>query len=125
MGSSGGRLRRAVLRKARLLVEEIGRRGHILITGACPGLPHESVLGAKARGAITIGVSPALNFEEHVIKYRSPYRDCDAMIYTGSGLMGREITNIRSCDMVIFLGGRSGTLGEFSIAFDEGSSSGF
>ena len=26
----------------------------------------------------------------------------DAIIYTGSGLMGREIENIRSCDVVIF-----------------------
>ncbi|MDP3061995.1 MAG: hypothetical protein Q8O40_02095, partial [Chloroflexota bacterium] len=44
----------------------------------------------------------------------------DAIIYTGSGLMGREIENIRSCDVVIFAGGRSGTLGEFAIAYDEG-----
>jgi predicted Rossmann-fold nucleotide-binding protein len=35
-------------------------------------------------------------------------------------LMGREVTNIRSSDMVVILGGRSGTLGEFAIAFDEG-----
>jgi predicted Rossmann-fold nucleotide-binding protein len=34
--------------------------------------------------------------------------------------MGREIENIRSCDVVIFAGGRSGTLGEFAIAYDEG-----
>ncbi len=34
--------------------------------------------------------------------------------------MGREIENIRTCDVVIFVGGRSGTLGEFAIAYDEG-----
>ena len=34
--------------------------------------------------------------------------------------MGREIENIRSCDVVVFVGGRSGTLGEFAIAYDEG-----
>jgi len=34
--------------------------------------------------------------------------------------MGREVVNIRSSDIVIIVGGRSGTLGEFSIAFDEG-----
>lgn len=34
--------------------------------------------------------------------------------------MGREVTNIHSSDMVIILGGRSGTLGEFAIAYDEG-----
>ncbi len=52
-------------------------------------------------------------------KFESPVRGYDALIYTGSGLMGREIENIRSCDVVIFAGGRSGTLGEFAIAYDE------
>ncbi|MDA8112608.1 MAG: protein containing YHS domain protein, partial [Nitrospiraceae bacterium] len=41
-------------------------------------------------------------------------------IFTGSGLMGREVINIRSSDFVVILGGHSGTLGEFSIAYDEG-----
>jgi predicted Rossmann-fold nucleotide-binding protein len=54
------------------------------------------------------------------MKYRSPYAGYDALVYTGSGLMGREIENIRSCDLVVFMGGRSGTLGEFAIAYDEG-----
>jgi hypothetical protein len=34
--------------------------------------------------------------------------------------MGREVQNIHSSDFVIFIGGRSGTLGEFAIAYDEG-----
>ena len=34
--------------------------------------------------------------------------------------MGREITGVRSCDVVVLVGGRSGTLGEFAIAYDEG-----
>jgi hypothetical protein len=34
--------------------------------------------------------------------------------------MGREVTAIRSCDIVIIAGGRSGTLGEFSVAYDGG-----
>ena len=63
---------------------------------------------------------PALTLEEHVNKYHSPTRGYDTIIYTGSGLMGREIENIRSCDVVIFAGGRSGSLGEFAIAYDEG-----
>jgi len=101
------------------LGQEIARRRCVLITGACPGLPHEAVKGAKSEGGIVVGVSPALNFEEHAIKYRSPFTGYDAIIYTGSGLMGREIENIRSCDMVVLAGGRSGTLGEFAIAYDE------
>lgn len=119
MGSAGGRLPVDVRRKVRRLGAAIAKRGYVLITGACPGLPHEAVKGAKEAGGIVVGVSPALNLEEHVNKYHSPTRGYDAIIYTGSGLMGREIENIRSCDVVIFAGGRSGTLGEFAIAYDE------
>lgn len=34
--------------------------------------------------------------------------------------MGRELVNIRSSDIVVVAGGRSGTLGEFAIAYEEG-----
>jgi hypothetical protein len=119
MGSAGGDLSRETLEKGFRMGQEIARHGCVLITGACPGLPHQAVLGAKSVGGIVVGISPALNFEEHAMKYASPYHGYDAIIYTGSGLMGREIENIRSCDMVVFMGGRSGTLGEFAIAYDE------
>ena len=52
-------------------------------------------------------------------RYVSPTRGYDIIVYTGSGLMGREVENIRSCDAVVIVGGRSGTLGEFAIAYDE------
>ena len=119
MGSAGGHIDVEVSGKVRNLGRIIGIRGYVLITGACPGLPHEAARGAKEMGGVVVGVSPALNMEEHVIKYLSPTRYYDTIIYTGSGLMGREIENIRSCDVVIFAGGRSGTLGEFAIAYDE------
>ena len=119
MGSAGGTLGENVRQPVRRLGAAIAKRGYVLITGACPGMPHEAVKGAKSQGGTVVGVSPALNLEEHVKKYHSPTRGYDAIIYTGSGLMGREIENIRSCDVVIFAGGRSGTLGEFAIAYDE------
>lgn len=34
--------------------------------------------------------------------------------------MGREVVNIRSSDIVVIIGGSSGTLGELAIAYDEG-----
>ena len=120
MGSAGGKLTTEVLQMVHNLGAAIAKRGYILITGACPGIPHEAVKGAREQGGVVVGVSPALNIEEHVKKYHSPTRGYDAIIYTGSGLMGREIENIRSCDVVIFAGGRSGTLSEFAIAYDEG-----
>ena len=120
MGSAGGEIKESVRRTVRDLGAELARRGYVLITGACPGLPHEAAIGAKSEGGFVVGISPGLNLEEHIVKYHSPTRCYDAIVYTGSGLMGREIENIRSCDVVVFAGGRSGTLGEFAIAYDEG-----
>jgi len=106
--------------RARELGEAIGRAGCVLITGASPGLPYDAVLGAKSQGGMTVGISPGLSLAEHVAKYESPCQGFDVLIYTGSGLMGREVENIRSSDIVIIVGGRSGTLGEFAIAYDDG-----
>lgn len=120
MGSAGGRISDQARLQCRELGRQIAQHNCIIITGACPGLPHEAVLGAKEYGALAIGISPALALQEHIDRYHSPYEEYDALIFTGSGLMGREIEAIRSCDIVCIVGGRSGTLGEFSIAFDEG-----
>ena len=90
------------------------------MTGGCPGLPHEAARGAKSKGGMVVGISPALSLEEHQGRYLSPVDAFDLLVYTGSGLMGREVTSIRSCDIVIIIGGRIGTLGELAIAYDEG-----
>lgn len=109
-----------LMAQVRILGQVIGRRGLVLITGACPGLPYECAVGVRQEGGWSVGISPALSLDEHVHKYHSPIDMFDVLIYTGSGLMGREVTNIRSSDMVVIVGGRSGTLGEFAIAYDEG-----
>lgn len=119
MGSVAGFDQRAS-ELAYQLGEAIARHDCITVTGACPGLPYDAVRGAKDCGGMTVGISPGHNFAEHTIKYESPWEGFDVIIYTGSGLMGREITGVRSCDIVVLTGGRSGTLGEFAIAYDEG-----
>ncbi len=106
--------------KAYALGKAIGEHGFVLITGACPGLPYACARGAREAGGLSVGISPALSLDEHVHRYLSPSDAFDVIVYTGSGLMGREVTNIHSSDVVIILGGRSGTLGEFAIAYDEG-----
>lgn len=120
MGSAGGALSPADLTLARRLGRRIAERGCTIVTGACPGLPHAAVLGATEAGGLSLGVSPALSREEHVNVYGSPLQPYSTMVFTGSGLMGRETHNIHSSDFVLFVGGRSGTLGEFCIAYDEG-----
>ncbi len=120
MGASGGALSEESRQRAYRLGETIAARDVILITGGCPGLPYEAVRGAKARGGLVVGISPGLSIDEHQGKYRSPVEGFDVLVYTGSGLIGREITSIRSCDIVVIVGGRTGTLGELAIAYDEG-----
>lgn len=120
MGSATETLTKVQKEKAMQLGKAIAEKDCILVTGACPGLPHLSAKGVKKAGGFVIGISPALSLMEHVQKYDAPTRYHDVLIYTGSGLMGREVVNIRSSEIVIIVGGRSGTLGEFAIAYDEG-----
>jgi hypothetical protein len=120
MGSAGGNLDPAVRKRCYDIGKAVAEAGCVLITGACPGLPYDSACGARDAGGLSVGISPALSRSEHVKKYHSPVDAYDAIIYTGSGLMGREVHNIHSSDIVIIAGGRSGTLGEFCIAYDEG-----
>jgi uncharacterized protein (TIGR00725 family) len=120
MGSAGGRISPEELVLARRVGRRIAELGCTIVTGACPGLPHAAVLEAHAAGGVSLGISPALSREEHVNVYGSPLQPYTTMVFTGSGLMGRETHNIHSSDFVVFVGGRSGTLGEFCIAYDEG-----
>lgn len=120
MGSAGGKMHKNIIDKCLALGRAIADAGCAIVTGGCPGLPHYAVIGCKERGGLTIGVSPAMSLHEHIHRYGSPIDNIDVMIYTGNGLMGREIIGVRSCDIVIIVGGRSGTLGEFAIAYDEG-----
>jgi uncharacterized protein (TIGR00725 family) len=120
MGSAGGGLDMKIRRRCYDLGVAIAKAGCVLVTGACPGLPYDTARGAKSAGGLSVGISPALSRSEHVLRYDSPVDEFDVIIYTGSGLMGREVDNIHSSDIVIIVGGRSGTLGEFAIAYDEG-----
>ena len=120
MGSAGGRITKRARQKAYDFGRAVAAHGCVLVTGACPGLPYEAVRGCQQAGGMIVGISPALNLSEHIERYRSPHEEFDVLIYTGDGLMGREVTGIRSCDVVVLIGGRSGTLGEFAIAYDEG-----
>jgi uncharacterized protein (TIGR00725 family) len=120
MGSASGVLSTDTVGKSRRLGKAIADAGAILVTGACPGLPYAAVEGANDAGGLIVGISPALSKIEHVRRFHSPVDGFHLLVYTGSGLMGREVINIRSSDMVVIVGGHSGTLGEFAIAYDEG-----
>jgi uncharacterized protein (TIGR00725 family) len=109
----------AVLEKANALGRAIAKRDAILLTGATTGLVYQTGKAAHDAGAIHVGISPAHHEREHVEKYELPVDACDAIIYTGFGLKGRNVVLVRSCDIVIFIAGSIGSLNEFTIAYDE------
>jgi uncharacterized protein (TIGR00725 family) len=124
MGSAVDTLDPALAERCRRLGQAIADRGCCLLTGACPGLPHEVVLGARTQGGHVVGIAPAISLKQHVETFASPYAEYHVLIFTGLGLMGRELVNIHSSDIVVVVGGRSGTLGEFAIAYEQGKLSG-
>ncbi len=106
--------------KAIKIGHHIAKNNCILVNGACPGLPDEAAFGAHEEGGLVMGISPAFSEKEHIEQYKSPKEYYDIIIYTGLGLMERDIINIRSSDAIILLGGGVGTLNEFTVAYDEG-----
>ena len=98
----------------------IAERDCILITGATTGLPDTVSRVVRRVGGFTIGISPASSPAEHKELYQLPLDGAEVIIYTGFGLKGRNVVNIRSSDIVIIFGGGMGALNEFTIAYDEG-----
>lgn len=95
----------------------IAKAGHSLLTGATTGLPNNAAEGYKqAGGKMSLGLSPAATKIEHVMKYRLPVKAYDAILYTGLHYGGRDALLINSSDAVVTVGGRLGTLHEFTIA---------
>lgn len=97
---------------------EIAKRGHILTTGATVGLPEAAAEGAKKAGGMVVGFSPAGSMREHLRKYRLPYDNYDFINFTGMEYVGRDLYLIQSSDAVITVGGRFGSLHEFTSALE-------
>lgn len=101
--------------------EEVVKQGCILLTGATTGAPHFAAKGAKAAGGVSIGFSPASTEKEHIKKYRLPTQDFDLIVYTGFDYVGRNLLLTKAADGVIIICGRTGTLNEFTVAFETGT----
>ena len=120
MGSAEKSIAPGILKQAVTLGRAIAETDLILLTGATTCLVHATGEAAHEAGALHLGVSPASNTNEHVERYGLPADACDAIIYTGFGLKGRNVVLVRSCDLVLFIAGSIGSLNEFTIAYDEG-----
>ena len=112
------------VKTSRLLAERIGtaiaKSGHMTVTGATVGLPYYAARAAKLAGGVSIGFSPADSMREHMNKYRLPLGIYDFVSFTGMHYVGRDVFLIQSCDAVITVGGRFGSLHEFTTAFEKG-----
>ncbi len=122
MGSASGFVMRnpVAVKNSQEVGRQIAKHNCVLVNGACPGLPDEAAKGCKESGGETFGVSPAISIISHLEKYKSPIEHYDGFLFTGLGLMQRDIINIRSANAVIILPGGTGTLNEFTVAYDEG-----
>ncbi len=122
MGSASGHVMRnkKAVSNAKKIGQEIANKNCTLVNGACPGLPDEAAKGAFCNNGHVCGISPAISIRSHVNKYMSPVEHYSDIMFTGLGLMERDILNIRSCHGVIILPGGTGTLNEFTVAYDEG-----
>lgn len=120
IGSAKGKIDKQAFKQAYEIGREIAKRKLVLVTGACNGLPYEAAKGAKANHGMVIGISPAENLKQHKEVFDYPSDVFDFIVYTGFGLKGRNVVFIRSCDAIVCISGRIGTLNEFTIAHDEG-----
>lgn len=105
---------------AEVLGAALARHDCILVTGATTGLPDLVAKAFRRSGGFALGISPAQDRNEHLKRYGLPDDGADVIVYTGFGYKGRNVINVRSADVVIVLGGATGTLNEFTIAYDEG-----
>jgi uncharacterized protein (TIGR00725 family) len=104
----------------------IAEAGHALMTGATVGLPNYAAEAyKKAGGKMSFGISPAGSRVEHIRKYRLPTKAYDVILYSGLHYVGRDSLLITSCDAVISIGGRLGTLHEFTVAIESDTPIGF
>jgi uncharacterized protein (TIGR00725 family) len=112
--------------KARLkdLAERLGitlaESGCLLVTGATTGFPDLVAQAFRRHGGFALGISPAQDRKEHLERYGLPDEGADVIVYTGFGYKGRNVINVRCADIVLLFGGGTGTLNEFTIAYDEG-----
>jgi uncharacterized protein (TIGR00725 family) len=125
-----GAAKGASVEEGKLLAAEMGiaiaKAGHSLLTGATVGLPNYAAEAyKKAGGRMSVGISPAASKAEHVLKYRLPVKAYDTILYTGLHYVGRDTLLITSSDAVVSVGGRLGTLHEFTIAMEAGVPIGF
>lgn len=120
MGGASGQHSDELLEKAKAVGRAIAEKGCIMVYGATIGLPLAAAQGAREKNGFVLGISPAANKKEHLERYKYPTDACNTIVFTGFGFPGRNVVLVRSCDAIIIIGGRAGTMTEFAVAYVEG-----
>lgn len=115
-GAAGGHTVKPDKPLAEALGRAVAKAGHVVTTGATVGLSYYAAKAAKDAGGMSIGFSPASSLREHLHKYRLPIGVYDFINFTGMHYVGRDIHLVQSSDALIALGGRIGSLHEFTTA---------
>jgi len=133
-GSGAGKIAKELEQKAFIIGQEIASKGHIVVTGACWGLPYEAVRGANSVKGQTIGYSPAQNIKHHKKLEYPPVDSFSKLVFVPKTyehkdnfyvcLKYRNVSSCAAVDAAIFIAGRWGTLNEFSVIFDIGKNVG-
>jgi predicted Rossmann-fold nucleotide-binding protein len=118
--------------KEKVLAEKLGAEfggrfgNHIeILTGACIGVPDLVANEARRYGVRITGYSGTTTLQEHLDNpnYASP-DNFDELKFLEpdeirlNGLIERSLEMIKDADALVYLGGRTGTLGEFAMAYD-------
>lgn len=87
----------------------IAKNNCILISGGRGGIMEKVSKGASEEGGIVLGILPGPDFD-------AANEYCNIVIPTGIGY-ARNIINVLSGDVIIAIGGKSGTLSELAYAW--------
>lgn len=132
-GSAAGAMSDDAKEKAQKIGRAIAEKNATLVTGGCPGLPYEAVLGAKKAKGKCIAFSPTIDLASHK-KLNYPTEGFSDFIfiprdyeYADKALICKKYRNISSVayiDAAIIISGRIGSMNEFTIAYDIGKTIG-
>ena len=119
-----------IYEKLERLDETIAERGHTLVTGGGDGSPYTVASSAHKRGARVTAFSPARDIGEHRSRFDFPIdafsefrfvpSDFEFAEVRGACLKLRNVYWVTFSDVVVLIRGKTGTLNEFTIAYDLG-----